>query len=102
MAGDSPSGEGGDAPAKRQRINANDCAQLHDFFVSKDWALNTLSRFVRQVIHTPSQIDHTHYIVQRPTGFRAVDVLSRAFVNVIPLQWQSQKQLLPHFAKATT
>ena len=41
MAGDSPSGEGGDAPAKRQRINADDRAQLYDFFVSKDWVLNT-------------------------------------------------------------
>ena len=41
MAGDSPSGEGGGALAKRQRINADDRAQLHDFFVSKDWALNT-------------------------------------------------------------
>ena len=41
MAGDSPSGEGGNAPVKRQRINADNRAQLYDFFVSKDWALNT-------------------------------------------------------------
>ena len=34
---DSPSREG----AKRQRIDANYQAQLHDFFVAKDWALNT-------------------------------------------------------------
>ena len=37
MGRDSPSREG----AKRQRINADDRAQLHDFFVSNDWALNT-------------------------------------------------------------
>ena len=27
--------------AKRQRIDADDCASLHDFFAVKDWALNT-------------------------------------------------------------
>ena len=37
MGCDSPSREG----AKRQRIDVDDRAQLHDFFVSKDWALNT-------------------------------------------------------------
>ena len=37
MCRDSPSREG----AKRQRIDAGARAQLHDFFISKDWALNT-------------------------------------------------------------
>ena len=37
MGRDSPSREG----AKRQRIDADDRTHLHDFFVSKDWALNT-------------------------------------------------------------
>lgn len=41
MGRDSPSGEAGNAPAKRQRLDVDDHAQLHDFFVSKDWALNT-------------------------------------------------------------
>ena len=37
MGRDSPSREG----SKRQRIDVDDRAQLHDFFVAKDWALNT-------------------------------------------------------------
>ena len=42
MACDSTSGDkGGGGLAKRQRINANDRVQLHDYFGSKNWALNT-------------------------------------------------------------
>ena len=37
MGRDSPFREG----AKRQRIDVDDCAQLHGFFVAKDWAINT-------------------------------------------------------------
>ena len=37
MGRDSPSREG----AKRKRIDADDRAQLRDFCVAKDWALNT-------------------------------------------------------------
>ena len=41
MCSDSTSGDGNVAPAKCWRINADDLARLHAFFVSKDWALNT-------------------------------------------------------------
>ena len=43
MGRDSISGKGNDAPAKRQRIDASDHAQFHDFFISKYWTLNTNS-----------------------------------------------------------
>ena len=41
MVRDSTSGEGGDGPTKRQRINADSRARLREYFASKDWALNT-------------------------------------------------------------
>ena len=47
---DSPSKEG----AKRQRIDAEARAQLHDFFASKDWALNT--KLPRSSVYTNSKI----------------------------------------------
>ena len=50
MGRDSPSREG----AKRQRIDADARAQLHDFFVSKDWALNT--NLPRGNVYTNSEI----------------------------------------------
>jgi hypothetical protein len=49
----------------------------------RSYIILPLSRFERQVIHTTSQKDHTHYIVQRPAGFRAVDVLSRAVGQIL-------------------
>lgn len=50
MGRDSPSREG----AKRRRINDDDRAQLHDFFASKDWALNT--NLPRGNVYTNSEI----------------------------------------------
>ena len=50
MGRDSPSREG----AKRQRIDADARAQLHDFFVAKDWALNT--NLPRGNVYTNSEI----------------------------------------------
>ena len=50
MCRDSPSREG----AKRQRIDADARAQLHDFFISKDWALNT--NLPRGNVYTNSEI----------------------------------------------
>ena len=50
MGRDSPSREG----AKRQRIDADARAQLHNFFVSKDWALNT--NLPRSSVYTNSKI----------------------------------------------
>ena len=41
MARDSTSREGNSGLEKRQQIDADNCARLHEYFASKDWALNT-------------------------------------------------------------